>query len=93
MHGHVSSQNNRYWGSVNPRLIHEVPLHDVIVGVWCVMNAKLINGPTSYAETILIGMMPIKTIQCVYVFRDITFSTSYFIIFMERYLTRIRKIT
>jgi hypothetical protein len=33
-------------------LIHEVPLHDIKLGVWCAMNAKRIIGPIFYAETI-----------------------------------------
>jgi hypothetical protein len=52
LHGHVSSKNNLYWRPVNPHLIHEVPLHDVKVGVWCAVNAKRIIGPILYAETI-----------------------------------------
>ncbi|KAJ4437284.1 hypothetical protein ANN_17422 [Periplaneta americana] len=33
LHGHVIMQNNRYWSTENPHLIHETPLHDEKVGV------------------------------------------------------------
>jgi hypothetical protein len=33
-------------------LIHKDPLHDIKVGTWCAMNAKLIIGPLFYSETI-----------------------------------------
>jgi hypothetical protein len=55
LHGHVSSQNNLYWGSVNPYLIHEVPPYDVKVGMWCAVGVKRITGPIFYAETINSG--------------------------------------
>jgi hypothetical protein len=32
--GYVNSQNNRYWSTENPHAVHEVPLHDLKVGVW-----------------------------------------------------------
>jgi hypothetical protein len=32
-------------------LLHTVPLHDVKIGMWCGMNAKLIPGPIFYAKT------------------------------------------
>jgi hypothetical protein len=37
--GFLNSQNNRF-----PLLIHEVPLHDVAVGVWCAISATTITG-------------------------------------------------
>jgi hypothetical protein len=52
LHGHVFSQNNRCWSSLNSNLIHEVPLHEVKVGMRCAMNAKLITGCIFYMETI-----------------------------------------
>ncbi|KAJ4450549.1 hypothetical protein ANN_01976 [Periplaneta americana] len=32
LHGHVSTQNNRYWATENPHIIHEVPHHAAKVG-------------------------------------------------------------
>jgi hypothetical protein len=29
LYGHISSHNNQYRSSVNPYLIHQVPLHEV----------------------------------------------------------------
>jgi hypothetical protein len=51
LHGHVSSQNTWYWRLVNPYLSHEVPLHNIKVGVWYAINAKR-TGPIFYVETI-----------------------------------------
>jgi hypothetical protein len=36
----VNSQSNRYWYAENYMFIHEVPLHDVMVGVWCAISAS-----------------------------------------------------
>jgi hypothetical protein len=33
--GEVNKQNVRYWGSENPRNIHEKPLHTRRLTVWC----------------------------------------------------------
>jgi hypothetical protein len=40
----VNSQNNWYWSAENPMLINEVPLHDIVTGVWCAMSATKITG-------------------------------------------------
>jgi hypothetical protein len=56
LHRHVSPENDQNCNSANPHLIHEVPPHDIKVGMWCAMNAKQITGPIFYVETILIGM-------------------------------------
>jgi hypothetical protein len=40
LHRQVTSKNNQHLSSVNPYLIHDITLHDVKVGVWCVMNAE-----------------------------------------------------
>jgi hypothetical protein len=45
-------QNNRYWSSWNPHLIHNVPLHPVKVSVWCAVSARRIVGPVFFNETI-----------------------------------------
>jgi hypothetical protein len=50
--GYVNSQNNPYWSAENPHSIHEVPLHDVKIGVWCAISAKRIIVPVFFEETI-----------------------------------------
>jgi hypothetical protein len=50
LHGHVNSQNNWYWSSMNPRFNQEIPLYDPKVGVWCVIIAKQITGPIFFLE-------------------------------------------
>ncbi|KAJ4444607.1 hypothetical protein ANN_06403 [Periplaneta americana] len=35
LYGHISTQNNRYWATKNPHIIHEVPHHAAKVRVWC----------------------------------------------------------
>lgn len=52
LNGHVASQNNRYWSTENPHLIHEIPLHDAKVGVWCAITAQRIIGPIFFNETV-----------------------------------------
>jgi hypothetical protein len=52
IHGEVNSQNNRYWSAENPRFIHELPLHDERIGVWCAINAHKIIGPIFYDDTV-----------------------------------------
>jgi hypothetical protein len=52
LHGHVSSQNNWPWSSVNLYLIHKVPLYDVLIGMWCTVSGKQITGPIFYMGTI-----------------------------------------
>jgi hypothetical protein len=48
----ISSKNNWYWSSVASHVIHEVPLHEVKLGVCCTMNPKQITGSIFYEETI-----------------------------------------
>ena len=50
--GYVNSQNNRFWSLENPHNIHEVPLHDVKIGVWCAISGRRIIGPIFYDGTI-----------------------------------------
>jgi hypothetical protein len=42
MNGRVNTQNDRYWSTENPHLLHEISHHDVKVGVWCALNARRI---------------------------------------------------
>jgi len=37
---HKNGENIGYLSADNPRLIYEIPLHDVTVGVWCTVSAK-----------------------------------------------------
>jgi hypothetical protein len=48
----VNSQNNRYWSAENPRLIHELPLHDERIGAWCAISACRIIGPIFYDSAV-----------------------------------------
>jgi hypothetical protein len=48
----VNSQNNWYWSAENLRFIHELPLHDERIGVWCATSARRIIGPISYDDTV-----------------------------------------
>ena len=43
--GFVNKQNFCYWSQVNPRALHEKPLHSQKVTVWCAMSASGIFGP------------------------------------------------
>jgi len=43
----VNYRNNRHWSAQNPTLIHDVPLHDMKVGVWCAMSATTMVKPFS----------------------------------------------
>lgn len=52
LQGHVSTQNNRYWATENPHMIHEVPHHAAKVGVWCAVSALRIIGPIFYDTTV-----------------------------------------
>ena len=40
----MNFQNDWYCYTENPILIHEVPLYQVMVGVWCAMSATKIIG-------------------------------------------------
>jgi hypothetical protein len=52
MNGHVNTQNNRYWSTENPFLQHEIPLHKVIVGVWCALSKRRIIGSIFFMGTV-----------------------------------------
>ena len=43
--GYVNSQKTGYWSSENPHVIHETPLHDLKIGVWCAVSGTKIVGP------------------------------------------------
>jgi hypothetical protein len=50
--GHVNSQNTRYWEAENPRLLHEQPLHNQKIGVWCAVSGTRIIGPIFFDSTV-----------------------------------------
>jgi hypothetical protein len=50
--GYINNQNNRYWSRENPHDVHEVPLHDLKVGVWCAISAWRAIQPMSFHKTI-----------------------------------------
>ena len=43
--GGVNKQNCRIWGTENPHVIHETPLHDQKITVWAGVCSKTIIGP------------------------------------------------
>lgn len=50
--GHVNSQNTRYWSVENPHVLHESPLHDEKIGLWCAISGHRIVGPIFFDETV-----------------------------------------
>ncbi|PSN50339.1 hypothetical protein C0J52_07600 [Blattella germanica] len=52
LNGAVNSQNTRIWASENPHNIHEIPLHDVKIGVWCASSQCHIIGPIFVETTV-----------------------------------------
>jgi hypothetical protein len=48
--GCVNKQNMRYWSGVNPRELHEKPLHAERVTVWCALSRTGIIGPWFFEE-------------------------------------------
>ncbi len=50
--GTVNKQNMRFWGLENPHVVHEQPLHDVKVLVWCAMSEHGIIGPYFFDGTV-----------------------------------------
>jgi predicted transcriptional regulator len=50
--GHVNSQDTRYWSAENPHNLHQVPLHDQKIGVWCAVSASRIIGPIFFDTTV-----------------------------------------
>jgi hypothetical protein len=50
--GFVNAQNACHWGTENPHTIHEVPIHDQKVGVWCMVSGWRIIGPVFFYNTV-----------------------------------------
>jgi hypothetical protein len=50
--GHVNSQNTTYWSVDNPNTIHQQPLHDQKIGVWCAVSSTRIVGSIFFETTV-----------------------------------------
>jgi hypothetical protein len=50
--GNVNAQNSRIWDAENPHVLHQRPLHDIKVGVWCAMSARRVIGPIFFGDTV-----------------------------------------
>jgi len=50
LNGFVNTQNCRFWGSENPRAIHQRQLHPTKCTVWCAMTAEEIIGPYFFED-------------------------------------------
>ncbi|KAJ4449094.1 hypothetical protein ANN_00489 [Periplaneta americana] len=48
--GCVNHQNFRYWSRQNPRELHEIPLHNDRVTVWCAIARVGILGPYFFED-------------------------------------------
>lgn len=48
--GYVNKQNFRFWSDVNPRELHQQPLHSKKVTVWCAMSSLGIIGPYFFED-------------------------------------------
>ena len=48
--GYVNKQNYRFWGTENPRLIHEESLHPLKVTAWCAVHAGGVIGPFFFED-------------------------------------------
>lgn len=48
--GHVNKQNTRFWGTDNPRIIQETPLHPLKVTVWCGICVDRVIGPYFFED-------------------------------------------
>uniref|UniRef100_A0A8D9EM93 Transposase n=1 Tax=Cacopsylla melanoneura TaxID=428564 RepID=A0A8D9EM93_9HEMI len=50
--GYVNKQNCRFWGTENPRICHEEPLHSLKVTVWCGVYAGKVIGPYFFEDDV-----------------------------------------
>lgn len=50
--GYVNKQNLRFWGTQNPRVMHEKPLHPLKATVWCGVHAGGVIGPYFFEDAI-----------------------------------------
>jgi hypothetical protein len=47
----LKSQDNKYWSTENPMLVHKMSLNNVVYA-WCAVSAATMNGPIFFHETI-----------------------------------------
>jgi hypothetical protein len=50
--GYVNKQNFRFWGTENPRVMHEEPLHPLKVTVWCGVYVGRVIGPYFFEDDV-----------------------------------------
>jgi len=50
LNGFVNKQNMRFWGTENPRIVHQRSLHPVKVTVWCGVTAGKVLGPYFFED-------------------------------------------
>lgn len=50
LNGTVNKQNCRFYATENPQLVHEEPLHDQKVTVWCGICANRVIGPYFFED-------------------------------------------
>lgn len=50
--GYVNKQNLRFWGTENPQVIHEEPLHALKLTVWCGIYAEKVIGPYFFEDAV-----------------------------------------
>ena len=50
LNGFINTQNYRFWGSENPRIIQMRQLHPIKCTVWCAMMADKIIGPYFFED-------------------------------------------
>jgi len=48
--GAVNKQNFRYWAENNPRDLHQRPLHNPRVTIWCAVSRLVVVGPYFFEE-------------------------------------------
>lgn len=48
--GYVNKQNMRFWGTENPRVVHQCCLHPVKVTIWCGVHAEKVLGPYFFED-------------------------------------------
>ena len=45
LNGNVNKQNMRFWGTANPRVVHQHQLHSLKCTVWCGVTSQRVIGP------------------------------------------------
>jgi hypothetical protein len=50
--GYVNAQNSHIWDTENPHVLHQRPLHDIKVDVWCAVSARRVIGPIFFEDTV-----------------------------------------